>query len=371
MTLHRNVFLIFATVCLFLSCLNALPVKSQTEPAGAIFIGTDGAVTPPSAPIERIGNVYTFTGTVHAPIVIEQNHIILDGAGHYLEGNGGGIGINITASDVTIMNLHVMKWETGVLGAYDGNNIIWNSISNCEFGIKIYGANYNISRNYIGTNDEGISLRASGSLVSENRIMGNGQGIDISWCNHVIAGNNMSNDAYDITGSGRGGVVVYCNNFLRSNPNRYLLTLDNAALWDNGSIGNYWSGYSGTDANGDGIGDTAYHIQPPYHDDQDYAVDNHPLMKPYLLLEAQPPSPVLPPKPTPEPTQTLQPSATPVPTDNPPTATPQPSSSPQQTTAEPDQSNSIPLPTELIVAATAIVAAVAIAIFLAKRERQN
>jgi nitrous oxidase accessory protein NosD len=368
--LHRNVFLVFATVCLLLSCLNVFSVKSQTESANTIFISTDGAVTPASASIKRIGNVYTFTETVHAPIVIEQNHIILDGAGHYLEGNGGGIGINITASDVTIMNLHVMKWDTGVLGAYDGNNVIWNSISNCEFGIKVYGANYNIARNYIGTNYEGIGLRANGSVVSENRIVGNEQGIDISWCNHVITGNNMSNDAYDIAGSGRGGVVVYCNNFLRSNPNRYLLTLDNAALWDDGTVGNYWSGYSGADANGDGVGDTPYRIQPPYHENSEYAVDYHPLMKPYLLPEAQPPSPTLHLTPTPELTQTPQPSTTLSPTPDP-TATSEPSSSPQQTTAEPDQSKSMPLPTELFIAAVAIVAAVAIAIFLAKRERQN
>jgi parallel beta-helix repeat protein len=42
-------------------------------------------------------------------------------------------------------------------------------------------------------------------------------------------------------------------------------------IWDNGTEGNYWSNYTGTDANHDGIGDTAYIIN-------DGNKDNYPLM---------------------------------------------------------------------------------------------
>ena len=41
--------------------------------------------------------------------------------------------------------------------------------------------------------------------------------------------------------------------------------------WDNGTFGNYWSDYNGTDSNGDGIGDIPYYIN-------DGNIDNHPLM---------------------------------------------------------------------------------------------
>ena len=41
--------------------------------------------------------------------------------------------------------------------------------------------------------------------------------------------------------------------------------------FDNGTKGNYWSSYNGTDANLDGVGDTPYIID-------DYNQDNYPLM---------------------------------------------------------------------------------------------
>ena len=61
-------------------------------------------------------------------------------------------------------------------------------------------------------------------------------------------------------------------------------------FWDNGPIGNYWSGYGGNDANNDSIGDTPYIISANNR-------DNYPLMAPYIV----PPSPSPEPQPEPEP----------------------------------------------------------------------
>jgi hypothetical protein len=61
-------------------------------------------------------------------------------------------------------------------------------------------------------------------------------------------------------------------------------------LWDNGTIGNYWDDYTGTDANGDGVGDVPYLINgSKWSNDAGGLVnrvcgqDNKPLMAPAEL----------------------------------------------------------------------------------------
>ena len=79
--------------------------------------------------------------------------------------------------------------------------------------------------------------------------------------------------------------MIYLNNFIDNAYNAYSYASKN--IWNStekitytykGSeftnyMGNYWSDYTGSDADEDGIGDTAYSI----YGDKDY----HPLMKPF------------------------------------------------------------------------------------------
>jgi nitrous oxidase accessory protein NosD len=101
--------------------------------------------------------------------------------------------------------------------------------------------------------------------------------------NCIVVGNNITINAgfgdRDIWFTANDPAVFYHNNFLGS------ISFDRAGnvtyTWDNGAEGNYWSGYTGTDANGDGISDTPYVIN-------ENNIDVYPLMKPYDITKAIP-----------------------------------------------------------------------------------
>jgi len=96
-----------------------------------------------------------------------------------------------------------------------------------------------------------------------------------------IVGNNFENNAIGIFFShGASNNTIYHNNFINNQkdmddahsaaPWLYDISINN---WHNGSRGNYWSDYNGTDNDGDGIGDIPHFV---YENNQ----DNYPLMNP-------------------------------------------------------------------------------------------
>ena len=73
----------------FLSfCVDALLVKPAASQAAlpTVIIQPDGSVSPAIAPIQRNGNIYTFTNNIYAAIKILKSNAVLDGAGHTLSG---------------------------------------------------------------------------------------------------------------------------------------------------------------------------------------------------------------------------------------------------------------------------------------------
>ncbi|MEM1590161.1 MAG: NosD domain-containing protein [Candidatus Bathyarchaeia archaeon] len=91
-----------------------------------------------------------------------------------------------------------------------------------------------------------------------------------------------------------GYSTFYHNNFINNTIQVHSSTpVGKPNVWDNGREGNYWSDYNGTDANGDGIGDTPYIIerqtvwiepttQTPIIFGED-TEDRYPLMKPVKI----------------------------------------------------------------------------------------
>ncbi|HUT17110.1 MAG TPA: hypothetical protein VMW84_02300, partial [Acidobacteriota bacterium] len=119
--------------------------------------------------------------------------------------------------------------------------------------------------------------------------------------NNIIFRNNIT--SVDL-GSGNSN-TFFENNFARE----FVWPVNEANFWDNGSIGNYWSDYKGTDADNDGIGDTPYFIKgEPWDENLNRWVkivngqDNFPLMTPFIVPPS--PSPLQKPQPEPEPLPT-------------------------------------------------------------------
>jgi nitrous oxidase accessory protein NosD len=256
-------------------------VKADTT----IYIRPNGDIESTGL-IERNGDVYRFTCVIYSPIIIERNNIVLDGGGYTLEGSSIGVAINLTTSNVTVKNIHIMDWQTGILGAYNNNTLSGNAITGCSYGIKIYADNYSIIGNHIENNDEGIRLHGGLNLVSQNNITGNNVGIRLqgyeSHLKNVIVRNTIRNNEEGIFAYAEisHGIYqeIYNNNFVNNTNHYFGYGTDmgshyTGSAWDDGVTGNYWSNYNGTDNNGDGIGDTPYVIDV---DNQ----DNYPLMAP-------------------------------------------------------------------------------------------
>ena len=62
----------------------------EVKATGTIYIGADGSITPPTAPISTVDNeTYTFTDNIISDadgVRIQKRHIVLDGAGFTLQG---------------------------------------------------------------------------------------------------------------------------------------------------------------------------------------------------------------------------------------------------------------------------------------------
>jgi len=248
-----------------------------------IYIRADGSVEGTDK-IQRDGNIYTFTGNIFDSIIVERNNIIVDGAGYTLEGMELGLALNLTTSNATIKNIHIINWDAGILGVYTNNTIMENLITGCDFGIKIYTDNYNIIGNYIGNNGEGIHIANVHQIfVSMNNITNSKFGINLL---NVEDGEIVKNSiAHNERGIHNGGVYqrIYLNNFINNTVAHY----SGLNFWDvvYPPGGNYYSDYNerypnATELGNSGIWDTPYSFYVYYGPNQ----DNYPLMAPVDIV---------------------------------------------------------------------------------------
>jgi parallel beta-helix repeat protein len=223
---------------------------------------------------------FSYQNTVEDNTVNGKSLVYLEDVSDYKVEDAGQV-IIVNCNNISIENLDLSNTDVGiVLGKTENSKISNNTVCNNNWG-------------GIRLEDSSNNNTITGNNVSSNNYW---SGIQLSFSsNNKITGNNVSNN-------NRGGIrlyyssnnKVYFNNFINNTDN--VDSYKSTNIWNSpleitytysgtaytNYLGNYWDDYEGTDADGDGIGDTHYSI---YSESDDY-----PLMKPfenyYILTSA-------------------------------------------------------------------------------------
>ena len=268
MYVKKSLFLIFVCVVFSAALMTGLitVVKACTKgdfdnaiktTAQTIYIQADGTVNPQTAPIQQSENVYTFTDNIYAPIVVERDNIIINGAGYTLQGPYNGtqtdlwiIGID---SNQTSNNQTQIPWTVGIdTPSGSCNMTIENlNIKNFSIGLYLWTPNNIISKNSLTENLVGILLSGNGNILTGNYVANNQEGIFFggNQAETIPSNITLSNNGFDNNTRHLSGCV--CIDFNSTEATH---------TWDNGKVGNFWSDYNGTDNNKDGLGDIPYVI---------------------------------------------------------------------------------------------------------------
>ncbi|MCW4024864.1 MAG: right-handed parallel beta-helix repeat-containing protein [Candidatus Bathyarchaeota archaeon] len=266
---------IVVLIALIASSLIITSPASAVAPTNTttITINADGTVSPSDVPIQRNGDTYTLTGDLNSQIRIMKGGITFDGAGYTLRGPYNGtptwvvgegpdqlpegqlaqfsIGVDLggyAVKDVTIKNLVVENFSVGMYIWTTNNLVTENCFSENQIAILLSGDFNNLTRNYISKSDEAglfLGINSPGEIPP----------------NFTLSQNTFDHNRLQFA-------ACICDSYNESEP---------IHVWDDGQVGNYWSDYTGVDANGDGIGDTPYIIDEKNQ-------DRYPLMLPAVEL---------------------------------------------------------------------------------------
>jgi len=189
----------------------------------------------------------------------------------------------VNSSYNTISDNTVTYSYTGIAD-YDGkeNLIVHNSFRNVNESIISVSKGSIIFENSIMNGDTGLMIEGQKTVVSSNTIVNCSYGIYSNSLSGVFSENSVYNASTCLSLNGAPYLPLGNNTFYRNSFKGYNQAVDYQSQskyvdhWDNGEEGNYWSSYTGSDGNGDGVGDIPYNLAANY-------TDNYPLMQLYMV----------------------------------------------------------------------------------------
>ena len=196
-----------------LICLSVI-LSVNVQSAQAITINSDGTITGTDK-IRQEGNVYTLTDNIIYTIRVGRSNVVIDGAGYTLEGNeieGNGAGLLLFpgVEKVTIKNLKITNFGTGIRLSGSGNLVTGCTITDCFTGIDLN--------------------EASGNIVSENDLIDVNAGIMIAYSsNNVFRDNKLENSTLSLDTDGWFNSID-TSNTIDGKPVYYLLDKKNLTI---------------------------------------------------------------------------------------------------------------------------------------------
>lgn len=183
----------------------------------------------------------------------------------------------VNCKNVTVCDLNLTKNGHGVFFYNVSNSSVHNvTASQSNYGIYLQDSNNNtIDNSNCSDNWVGICLQNSNhNIVKNNAATSCEKGISLyEASNNSLEGNTALNNLYGIRLFSSSLNEVFHNNLVE-NTEHVGLVNSYQNTWDNGFEGNFWSNYTGSDANQDGLGET-----PQFIDNDN--LDNYPLMGTY------------------------------------------------------------------------------------------